>query len=399
MKKLNDKLRYLVAVSGGPDSMALLDMTRKQNIYLEVAHMNYHHRDSADRDEKIVRNYCKKYNIKFHLANYNPDKYKGNFQNSARVARYDFFKKLCQKNKLNLVLIAHNLDDFIETYYMQKEKGMGFSYYGIKEKNTINDVLVYRPLINQEKSKLLEYCKKNNITFGIDESNLSDVYTRNRIRHGKVEKMSKEEKIALYYELIKLNKENDSKLKRISKKLHNKSFEVNEFLKLEDLDLFLHNQFPKHSNKTIKEILNQLANSKRCVFEGKDVIIFKEYNQINIADYFNEYNVKFNNLNEMIGYKNKYFKINKRGNSFQGVTLSNRDFPVTIRNYKNGDKILMLYGSKGINRFFIDKKISYINRKTWPVLVNKNKEIVLVSGLGCDKNHYSKNHNVFVIKL
>ncbi|MBP5279662.1 MAG: tRNA(Ile)-lysidine synthetase, partial [Erysipelotrichaceae bacterium] len=84
MRKLNKDLRYLIAVSGGPDSMALLDMCLKQDVYLEVAHMNYHHRDTADRDEKIVRNYCRKNKIKFHKADYNDDQRKGNFQNNAR---------------------------------------------------------------------------------------------------------------------------------------------------------------------------------------------------------------------------------------------------------------------------------------------------------------------------
>ena len=64
MFNIDSKQKYSVACSGGPDSMALLDMARKQALYVEVAHVNYHKRDTAKRDEKIVRAYCRKYKIK-----------------------------------------------------------------------------------------------------------------------------------------------------------------------------------------------------------------------------------------------------------------------------------------------------------------------------------------------
>ena len=83
--------RYLIAVSGGPDSMALLDIVRNKKKYIEVAHVNYHKRDSAINDEKLVRRYCRKYKIKFHLLDVYPDEVKGNFQSYARDKRYEFF--------------------------------------------------------------------------------------------------------------------------------------------------------------------------------------------------------------------------------------------------------------------------------------------------------------------
>ncbi len=70
LKDLSSDSRYLVAVSGGPDSMALLDMCRRMSFYIEAAHVNYHKRSTAERDEKIVRDYCDKYNIVFHKLDY-----------------------------------------------------------------------------------------------------------------------------------------------------------------------------------------------------------------------------------------------------------------------------------------------------------------------------------------
>ena len=84
---------YLVAVSGGADSMALLDMLKNKQYKLIVAHINYKKRDSSDRDEEIVKKYCEKHNIMCYVDKPTQTN-KGNFEEWARNARYTFFKKL-----------------------------------------------------------------------------------------------------------------------------------------------------------------------------------------------------------------------------------------------------------------------------------------------------------------
>ena len=378
--------------------MALLDMARKMDVYLEVAHMNYHHRETADRDESIVRRYCRNYEIRFHKADFNKNEYKGNFQDNARKARYSYFEKLCRKNRLDEVLIAHNMDDFIETYLMQKEKNLGVSYYGIKQRNIINGVNVFRPLLNTEKKKLEKYCIENKIEYGIDESNLSDVYTRNRIRHENLDKMSSKEKKELYKQIKDLNRDIKKRINYTEKYLKGGSFSTEYFRNTPDLELYLHKHFPDRSSKTINEMIRQLAESKNCIFEGKDILLVKEYDQISKSDPIYEYEFIFRKP-EDIEYKDYgFFRISRRGNSFEGVTLSEDDFPLVIRNSKPGDKIVMRYGNKGINRYFIDNKIRYYERKMWPVVLNRYDRIILVPGIGCDLKHYSKNHDFFVLK-
>ena len=378
--------------------MALLDMCLKHDVYLEVAHMNYHHRDTADRDEKIVRNYCRKNKIRFHKADYNDDQHKGNFQNNARNERYTFFKRICDKNQLDMVLIGHNLDDFIETYLMQKKKDIGVSYYGIKEKNVINGVNVYRPLLKTEKKDLEKYCIDNQIEYGIDETNLSDAYTRNRIRHEEVEKMYSKQKKTLYRDIESLNKDLERRNKETERYLKGSLFTLDYFLDTPDLKLYLHRHFPDKSDKTVKEMIRQLKETKRCVFKGKDILLVKEYEMIRKSDPIKEYEFVFSRPQDIEYKRYGIFRVSEKGNSFEGATLSKSDFPLTIRNYRAGDRIEMLYGNKGINRFFIDKKIGYYDRKMWPVVLNKCQNIILVPGLGCDVNHYSKKHNFFVIK-
>ena len=106
--------RVLIGVSGGPDSMALLDMMKdKYEVY--VAHVNYHHRDTALRDELIVEDYCKKYDIPYFKKDY-VEVEGGNFQENARIFRYEFYKEIIDKYDLECVMLAHHKDDLIETY-------------------------------------------------------------------------------------------------------------------------------------------------------------------------------------------------------------------------------------------------------------------------------------------
>ena len=87
-------MKYCVAVSGGCDSMTLLDKCVKKGLDVIVAHVNYQKRESAWRDEEIVRQFCEQNRVPF-FVKYCPTVYKGNFQGYARKFRYDFFRDFC----------------------------------------------------------------------------------------------------------------------------------------------------------------------------------------------------------------------------------------------------------------------------------------------------------------
>ena len=85
-------------------------------------------------------------------------------------------------------MVAHHLDDLLETYIMQRDKKLSVDYYGLREFIVMDGLNVYRPLLKFEKKQLQAYCDDNKIDYGIDESNLSDDYSRNRIRHRVIDK-------------------------------------------------------------------------------------------------------------------------------------------------------------------------------------------------------------------
>jgi tRNA(Ile)-lysidine synthase len=178
--------KYIAAVSGGPDSMALLHMYRKQII--AVCHVNYQKRENANRDMLIVEQFCQQENIPIEKLivttekyTYYYQKYK-NFQNIARKIRYDFFIENATKYQVNTVLMGHNKDDCLETAIFQIKRKSKSLYLGIESKGKYQNLNIYRPLLNKWKNELLVYCEMNHIPYGIDETNTSDIYERNRIR-------------------------------------------------------------------------------------------------------------------------------------------------------------------------------------------------------------------------
>lgn len=380
--------------------MALLDMEYKKANYIEAAHVNYHKRETADRDEKIVRDYCKQHNIKFNRLNFDQSAVKGNFQAAARIARYEYFEKICRLHKLEAVLVAHHKDDNIETYLMQRKKGMGVSYYGLKDDTNLYGVRVLRPLLDYTKDDLVKYCDDNDIKYGVDESNLSDEYTRNKIRHFVVDKMSKAEKEEIVKEIEEKNQRHlDDICEAISYLNIEESYAADYFLNIPHIRSILRIYIPCKSEKYYDEMLRQLKETKTCVFNYEIFYIVKEYGRINMFIKPDDYAYTFNSISELKTKRYDYFMIRKRGGNREGVTVYESDFPITIRNARKDDYINMIYGKKKLNRFFIDSKIKLEDRLSWPIVTNKNGELILVPELGCDVKHYSTKHNLYVLKL
>ena len=393
------KGNYLVGVSGGPDSMALLDMCYKKKLNIIACHINYHKRKSANRDERILRDYCKKNNIKLIIKNGEYISHmKGNFQENARNERYELFKELVNKYNLEAVLVGHHYDDLLETYLLQKKHGGQFSYYGLNRKTIIKDILVIRPLLNKRKIDLIKYCDNNNIKYGIDESNYSDLYQRNIIRK-QLANYSDKEKEKLLKEIKKENIIKE-KIDKDTKRFINgrKRFNKKEFLNYKyNKNVFRLLIKPNISDKYLDELIKKINSSKNNKTIIDDWYIVSEYDYVEIFKRPEVLNIRIDKISYI--KISDYYKLAKKGKNIEGFTINENDFPLTIRNYQDGDYINMRFGKKKINRFFIDNKISTFDRMTLPIVLNKNNEVIFVYGLGCDRDHYSIKHNIFMIKL
>lgn len=180
----------LLAISGGPDSMFLLNQYRNRKIV--VAHVNYHKREDSNVDENIVRDFCEKHKIPIFVLNVKK-KPTGNFQNWARDIRYEFFRKIYKENNCNELLMAHHKDDFLETALMQQESNRNPKHFGMYKKNNLYGMKIKRPFLNLYwKSEILKDLEERKIGYAIDSSNEQPIFSRNKIRISLNKKTDKE---------------------------------------------------------------------------------------------------------------------------------------------------------------------------------------------------------------
>ena len=176
---------FFIACSGGVDSMVLLHLAKKADLPIHVLHVNYNLRGSDSlADADLVKQYCieNQLHISIHEVNLKEKLLKqgGNLQNEARKIRYDFFESKLNEHQNSCLLLAHHLDDQIETFWLQLYRGSGMK--GMAGMNQKNGNLV-RPLLNVSKTELISYASINNIPWREDKSNASLDYQRNLWRN------------------------------------------------------------------------------------------------------------------------------------------------------------------------------------------------------------------------
>lgn len=193
IKKYNlieDGDRIVVAVSGGPDSITLLNCLyelkkrNKVNFEMVVCHINHGLRENAKIDEEYVLEYCKKIDIKCFVLHANvkevAKKQKRGLEETGRIIRYEFFDKIQKETNSNKIAIAHNSNDNVETIIMNIIRGSGLS--GLKGIEAISGKYI-RPLIETSREDIEKYCEDKKLNPRHDESNDDNIYTRNKVRN------------------------------------------------------------------------------------------------------------------------------------------------------------------------------------------------------------------------
>ena len=175
----------LLAVSGGVDSMVLLDVLAKLKYNVSIAHCNFSLRDEeSNKDEELVRKVSKSKKIVAYFKKFKTTEYaqssKFSIQEAARDLRYKWFQELAREHLFDKIAIAHHLDDSIETVMINLDRGTGPK--GLRGILAKRDNII-RPLIGSTKEDILKYAKEHIIKFREDVSNIETKYLRNKIRH------------------------------------------------------------------------------------------------------------------------------------------------------------------------------------------------------------------------
>lgn len=176
--------KILVAISGGADSVALLDVLSRCGYPIIAAHCNFHLRgDESNRDEQFVRDLCAKRDIILYINNFATETYaKDNnlsIEMAARDLRYQWFEQIRKETNCTLIAVAHHQNDQAETLLLNLKRGTGIrGLQGMLPKNGY----IIRPLLCTTRDYIEHYCQLRNLDFVVDSTNQDTAYKRNNIR-------------------------------------------------------------------------------------------------------------------------------------------------------------------------------------------------------------------------
>jgi len=181
--------RICVAVSGGPDSVALLRLlyllSGKYSLHLTVAHLNHGLRGGeSERDEIFVKELCESMGIPVKSRNVSITEIKkiegGSIEDIGRRERYKFLNELSRMEDLNKIALGHNLNDQAETIVMRFLRGSGAE--GLKGMLPVREERYIRPLLEVRRNEIVTFLDKEGVQYVTDSSNRDSAYLRNRIR-------------------------------------------------------------------------------------------------------------------------------------------------------------------------------------------------------------------------
>lgn len=379
--RLSKKEKYLLTCSFGPDSMALFYYLLKHGFIFEVAHVNYHILEQADDDERGIKEFAEKYNIKVHvLKTYMPKNV--NEEIWAREVRYNYFEKVAKERNIKKVLVAHNKGDDIETYLLQKERGGVFYHYGLEKISKRGDVKIVRPLLNITKNELEEYCKSNSVPFSIDPSNFDSRFKRNKIRKD-LKKLNDDEINNILVEIKTKNLQNLSIFTKYKKlgipnfiNCYNKLFKeitIEEFQLLLIALLKKKDVFIPISKGRVENLLS-VINNKPATYKEKinnDYFLYFDYGIIQIIKKPKRYTYDFENIDEA----NEVFRLNKEA---ENINLILNSFPLTIKPAIEGKTFKVKGHTLKVNREFIYWKMPSYLREVRPGIFDKNGNLIYV---------------------
>ena len=406
--------KVLLALSGGVDSVVLLNLFHRSNVKFAAAHCNFQLRSfESDEDEQFVMKICSDHGVPLFVKKFETESFaksqKISIQEAARVLRYDWFTALLTQEKFDMIATAHHLDDSIETVLFNLSNGCGISgLHGILPLNQEKKLI--RPLMFASKKEIMGFASENGIDFREDSSNSSDKYSRNLIRHhvlpvleainqGFVDNFARN--IRNFKETEALQQFAIEKIKtEISEELS-----ADELLKINLEAIF---DFPSsltvlfelikpygfNSNQA-EQILQQAHNPESALYLSEFYLINRNYKKLTVfkkddKTAFSEIIISSGESEIMVNDKQKInfeiitkeqFHCHPKNKNLAFFDADKIDFPLLLRYYRNGDSFSP-FGMSGklkkLSSFFKDEKIPEHNRSMVPLLVSDSKIIWVI---------------------
>jgi tRNA(Ile)-lysidine synthase len=426
---LKQSQRALLGVSGGIDSSVMADLFAKTNLSFALAHCNFKLRGpESDKDQLFVERLAKKYNVTYFTIEFDTESYsrkKGiSIQMAARDLRYSWFNDIAHRNGFDRIAVAHNRDDVAETMLLNLIRGTGLK--GLTGIKPIQDIVI-RPLLFAGRNEIEGYAIKEKIVYREDLSNKETKYYRNLIRNKIIplmqkinpsvqETLNQEAEIftsafALYKQEIRhiieavTIEEGERVVLSIPKML---SLRLNAPIVYE---LLLPYGF---SYTDSQNILKSFQSESGKTFNSGNYILVKDRSTIIIKEQENpDHNTAFEipegvedlhvpiRLSLQIKPRTSDFKIPTSAFSV-ALDADKIKFPLKLRKWANGDFFVPLgmHGKKKLSDFFIDRKISILDKEDIWLLISQD-HILWVIGQQIDDRFKIMNEtkNILLITL
>ncbi len=406
-KLFDEHDKCLLTVSGGRDSVAMLNMFSESGFDFAVAHCNFSLRgEESDGDEEFVRQMVKKLNMPFHTIRFDTvgyaEKHKISIQMAARDLRYSWFNELATEYGYSKIAVAHNTNDVVETFFINLTRGTGI--HGLTGINIIKDKII-RPVMFATREQINEYVQEKRLAFREDSSNASTKYMRNAIRHNVIPELERlnpsfltnvvntirilREAEFIYNNHLKNLREIVLSDKKDGYTIEFKSIEEENISPVLLYELLLPFGF---SFDTSEKMLGNISGQSGAVYYSDKWKIIKDRKAFFLEPlkdkeheeyYIYAGNVKFDGP---VVLKINYLKLddqfvlkrNKEVGTFDAKRLK---FPLKLRKWQHGDYFYPfgMKGKKKLSDYFTDQKFSLFDKENVWILCSGNEVIWIIN--------------------
>ena len=426
---MNNSQLYLVALSGGADSVALLLALKKLGYNIEAAHCNFHLRgEESDRDEDFCKNLCRELDIKLHLAHFdtqtNASLHGISIEMAARNLRYKYFKALLKDINASAVCVAHHKDDSAETLLLNLVRGTGIEgLTGIKSKNN----RIVRPFLCVRRNEIINYLEQQNQSFVTDSSNLVNDVQRNKIRLDVMPLLQTINPLVVEH-LNQTGEYVEDATSILNTALEQMQDRV-VLLKTEEQTIIDIERLEKEQSSSyllwyilknygfnaaqIKQISCGLKTSVGRVWESATHALTINNNKIIVEPLFTCDTKEYRLIEEGLYHLSSKLSIEIKKEPYSidnGFSKDPKDiwidadkvvFPLSVRLIKEGDRMIPLgmKGSKLISDMLTDIKVSYFDRQRQYVLLNNDQQIIWLLGRRIDDRYKITSSTKTVLKI
>jgi tRNA(Ile)-lysidine synthase len=400
-ENISAESEILLGISGGIDSMVMLDLFLRAGYLVSAAHCNFRLRGSeSEQDMAFVSEYCSTYNILLHIESFDTESYASengiSVQMAARELRYSWFERLRIENKYAFIAIAHNKDDLAETFLINLVRGTGIrGLTGIRARAGN----IIRPLLFASRREILEFASSNNVPYREDTSNREIKYKRNRIRHRIITEF---ESISPgFIDTVSLTAGKLKDVETIYEDAIGKKFDeictrtrlgyklsIDGLRSLDPLNTYLY-EFLKKWNfppEAIPDIASSLQSTPGKQFFSPSHRLIRDRDYLLVssrsADITGRYYIEEGekaisepvNLKLSRTWNHPGFKI-PVDPRIACLDLDRLHFPLILRKWQKGDYFqpFGMEGLKKISDFFIDRKFSLLEKEQTWILTSANK--------------------------